>query len=303
MAPRTRPDPFADDPARGWDPGALDLDAYLDALGVTGPLGPDRESVAALHRAHAATLAFANVDVFLGRQVSLDVADIQDKLVARRRGGYCYEHNLLLAAALERIGVRAVGHAARIRADDRFRPATHMLLTMDVQGQRLIADVGFGGGGLREPMPYTLGTETAQGDRGEWAFRIDREEAPGDDGEPRTRVLTARTGDRWADLYSFTDEPSYRTDYAIYSHYLCTHPRSPFRARLIAQRLGDGVNHRLMNTVLSAERPDGTSDSRELGRDEVPEALRDVFGLRLDADDARAAADAAVRVAEARNPR
>lgn len=297
MAPRTRPDPFADDPARGWDSAALDLDAYLDALGLSGPLGPDRESVAALHRAHAATLAFANTDLILGRQVSLDVADIQDKLVRRRRGGYCYEQNLLFAAALERIGVRATGHAARIRVGGRFTPATHMLLSLDVQGRRFIADVGFGGGGLREPMPYTEGVEIAQGDDEEWVFRIDREEAPGDDGEPRTRVLTARTGDRWTDLYSFTDERSYRNDYAIFNHYLCTHPRSPFRARLLALRPGAKGNHRLMNTTLTVERPDGTTDDRELGRDEIPEALHEVFGLRLGSDDARAVADAAVRLA------
>ncbi|MDA2811576.1 arylamine N-acetyltransferase [Nocardiopsis sp. RSe5-2] len=297
MAPRTRPDPFADDPARGWDSDALDLDAYLDALGLTGPLGPDRESVAALHRAHSAALSFANTDVVLGRGVSLDVADIQDKLVARRRGGYCYEHNILLAAALERIGVRAIGHAARIRVGDRFRPATHMLLSMELGGERFIADVGFGGGGLREPMPYAAGAEVAQGDGKEWAFRIDTEEAPGDAAEPRTRVLTARSGDRWTDLYSFTGEPSYRNDYAIFNHYLCTHPRSPFRARLMAQRLGEGVSHRLANTELSTEHPDGTTDTRELTRDEVPEALRDVFGLRLDPEDARAVADAAVRLA------
>ncbi|MDA2803629.1 arylamine N-acetyltransferase [Nocardiopsis suaedae] len=115
--------------------------------------------------------------------------------------------------------------------------------------------------------------------------------APGDDGETRTRVLTTRTGGRWTDLYSFTDALCFRSDYAIFNHYLCTHPRSPFRARLMAQRLGDGVGHRLTNTTLSAERPDGTTDSRELGRDEVPEALWDVFGLRLDPG-------AAVRLAE-----
>ncbi|WP_017557241.1 arylamine N-acetyltransferase family protein [Nocardiopsis baichengensis] len=296
MPPRTRPDPFADDAARGWDSSALDLDAYLDALGISGPLGPDAASAAALHRAHAAALPFANTDVLLGRTVSLDLADIQEKLVRRSRGGYCYEHNLLLAAALERIGIRATGHLGRIRVGGRFTPATHMLLGLDVQGERLIADVGFGGGGLREPMPRAAGSESVQG---EWTYRIDAEESPGEHSQENgTRVLSSRTGDGWTDLYSFTDQPAYRNDYEIFNHYLCTHPRSPFKARLFALRAVGKVRHRLMNTELSAEYPDGTGEARELSRDEVPEALRDVFGVRLDTDDAHAVGDAAVRLAQ-----
>ena len=87
-----------------WDIGLLDLPAYLRRIGHDAAGAPGAATLAALHRAHVATIPFENLDIPLGRGIAVDLESVQAKLVARRRGGYCYEHGLLFAAALERLG-------------------------------------------------------------------------------------------------------------------------------------------------------------------------------------------------------
>ena len=77
----------------------LDLDAYLERIGLTG-----RPSLAQLHRAHLTSIPFENLDPHQGLPVSLEPGDLERKLVTERRGGYCFEQNLLLKAALEALG-------------------------------------------------------------------------------------------------------------------------------------------------------------------------------------------------------
>ena len=80
---------------------AFDFSSYLDRLG----LPDEKSSLAALHRAHATTIVFENVDPSDGRPVVLDVDDLADKMIRRGRGGYCFEHNMLFKAALEKAGL------------------------------------------------------------------------------------------------------------------------------------------------------------------------------------------------------
>jgi N-hydroxyarylamine O-acetyltransferase len=87
-----------------WRADRLDLDAYLRRIAHTGRLAPDGQTLAALHRAHLAAIPFENLDVILGRGISVDLDHVQAKLVARGRGGYCYEHAILFGAALSRLG-------------------------------------------------------------------------------------------------------------------------------------------------------------------------------------------------------
>ena len=99
----------------------LDLDAYLDRIRHAGPRKPDAVTLAALHRAHLAAIPFENLDVVLGPRVSVELDRIQDKLVRGRRGGYCYERNLLFAAVLQRLGYPVQRLLARV-GDDPVRP-------------------------------------------------------------------------------------------------------------------------------------------------------------------------------------
>src|SRR5690606_6183767 len=115
------------------------------------------DTLAAIHVAHPAAMPFENLDPFLGRAVALDLATLEAKLIHGRRGGYCYEQNLLLMQVLRALGFRVGGLAARVlwnRPKDALTPRTHMLLRIDLDGRTWLADVGFGG--LTQTAPLLL---------------------------------------------------------------------------------------------------------------------------------------------------
>ena len=155
-----------------WGADRLDLSAYLHRIGYDRPLDATAETLRALHQAHVATIPFENLDVVFGNAVHVDMDSLQGKLVLRSRGGYCFEHNLLFAAVLDQAGFRVTRLAGRVHmGTDRPRPRTHMLLRVEADGKEWLADVGFGGEGLLEPLPLADGATARQGD---WTYRLER---------------------------------------------------------------------------------------------------------------------------------
>ncbi|GHC97184.1 arylamine N-acetyltransferase [Nocardiopsis terrae] len=260
-----------------WGGGDLDLDAYLSRVGLSGELPPTPDTLAVVHRAHLAAIPFENLNLVLGRSVRLDVPSLTDKMVHHRRGGYCYEQNLLLAAVLDRLGFPLTAFSARVLmgGDGRPRPSTHALLRVAAEGGPWLADVGFGGGGLVEPFPFADGHQVSQGG---WNLRLDRISEVGDE----EWLLRGFNGRRWQNLYSFSTAGNLPQDYGIFSHYLTTHPRSPFGNRLMAARTTGGTRYALTNTTLTVDRVDGTGEVRELALGEVGPVLREVFDIDLD---------------------
>src|ERR1700693_5745426 len=135
----------------------FDLDAYLARIGYSGPRRADVATLRAIHGLQPTAIPFENLDPLLGRPVALDLASLQAKLVGGRRGGYCYELNTLLAAALEALGFLVVRLGARVRwRAPPERPdgaRTHMLLRVDLAEGPYLADVGFCGRAFPPPPP------------------------------------------------------------------------------------------------------------------------------------------------------
>ncbi|PPK71003.1 arylamine N-acetyltransferase [Actinokineospora auranticolor] len=260
-----------------WQSDRLDLDAYLERIGVTGDLPVSPATLTRVNRAHALSLPFENLDVVLGRGVDVDLDAIQAKLVRGGRGGYCYEQNLLYGAAVERLGFTVTRLIARTDLDaPRPRPRTHMTLLVHLDGGTYLTDVGFGNDGPTEPVPLVDGAEVVQsGTR----YRVTREPAPG-------RWLLARHRvDHWFPLYRFTDEPHHQVDVVVANHFISTHPRSPFVGRVYLGRITDDWRLNLNDRVLTLVRPDGAEERSEVTDAEVPALLRERFGLRLSAED------------------
>jgi len=258
-----------------WNGHLLDLDAYLERVGHRLVPGAERiGTLRALHRAHLAAFPFENADIALGRPVPLDVGSLQDKMVRGRRGGYCYEQNLLFAAVLDRLGHRVTGLAARVLALRRGGDVPRLHAVLLVDGEWLV-DVGFGCGGLLEPLRLAPGRPVAQGD---WTFRLDR-----------TDVWTLRSlqGDGWAPLYDFTEDPRTPADYAVFHHYLSTHPKSVFTGRLVVQRTDDHARYALTDREFTVTTADGTTRRRTLADGELSATLREVFGLEPPVEDDR----------------
>jgi N-hydroxyarylamine O-acetyltransferase len=247
----------------------LDLEAYLARIGHTGDLGPTIETLTALHREHVLSIPFENLDILLGRPIRLDLESLQAKLVQRRRGGYCFEQNSLFAAVLEHLGFDVVRLAARVRmGDDRSTPRTHMILAADISGTRWLADVGFGGDTLLDPVRFDDEQPVRQG---AWMFQLV------DEGD--VRVLRGHRADGWFDLYAFTEEPQLPVDFEVGNHYTSTWPRSPFVTKVVVQRSGLDERWMLIDDELSVERPEGAERWKVASPEERLSILADRFDL------------------------
>ncbi len=261
----------------------IDLDAYLRRIGVADEIGPDPASLHTLHVAHLDRIPFENVDVRLGRPIRLDAESLHGKLVARQRGGYCFEQNTLFAAALRKIGFDVDTLEARVRPRDGTGPypRTHMTLRVRVDGLDCLADVGFGSFGPLHPVPLD-GSVSRQPD-GEYAVQ---EESEG------TLVLRCRTDDGgWHDQYAFTLAPALPVDFQVANHYTSTFPESAFVNTLTVQRSTVAGRYVLRGCVYQT-RHGAEVDEREVSADEAVELLSDPFGLDVSEEEAaRAFAD------------
>src|SRR5574337_1757624 len=142
----------------------IDLQAYLERIGVRTSFAPNLQTLRAIITAHVATIPFENLDPFLGVSPALDIASVQRKLVHDHRGGYCFEQNRLLSDALRAIGFQVTDLAARVlwgQPDAAITARTHMLLRVEVDGRPWLADVGFGGNTPTGPLEFVPDVEQA----------------------------------------------------------------------------------------------------------------------------------------------
>ena len=203
---------------------------------------------------------------------SLEPADLERKLVTGRRGGYCFEHNLLLADVLTTLGMGVETILARVRSDSGTdTPLTHLLLRV-TEGDRVWhADVGLGAHTLLEPIPFGPGGPHEQLG---WSYRVIE--------QGRELVLQIRRGDAWADLYGFVPEPVPRVDIALGNWWTGAHPSSDFvTGLLVARRHADGTRVSLSDRVgltLVHAAPHGRTVT-PVNWPEVPGLLADRFGL------------------------
>ncbi|HWM75330.1 MAG TPA: arylamine N-acetyltransferase, partial [Nocardioides sp.] len=154
--------------ASPWMIQNLDLEGYLGRLGVRAS-APSREALDQLHEAHVRTFTFDNIDVLLGAHPGVGLDAVQRKFVGRGRGGYCFEHATLFAAAAERLGYDVRRHLGRV-GDPGAAPRTHFVVEIVLDGQRLLADPGFGMSVLR-PIVLDDGVEEEQGG---WRYQVRR---------------------------------------------------------------------------------------------------------------------------------
>ena len=255
----------------------LDLQAYFDRIGYRGEASATLETLRALHRLHPQAIPFENLNPLLRWPVQLDIQSLQTKLVSQCRGGYCYEHNLLFKHALERIGFRVTGLAARVLLnlpEDAMRPRSHMLLQVDLHDEIWIADVGFGG--LTLTAPLRLVEHVAQATPHE-PFRLSR--LRGD------YALQAEIRGSWRTLYRFDLQEQFVPDYEMASWYLSNHPESHFVKRLIAARTDVGHRYALANNELAIHEMNTETVRHKLSSaSELRRVLQDTFRIALPQD-------------------
>jgi N-hydroxyarylamine O-acetyltransferase len=249
----------------------LNLAAYLERVEFSGEPRADIATLEALHLAHATHIPFENLDVLLKLPICLDLDSLFTKLVTRRRGGYCFEQNLLFAEVLNQIGFSFSQLAARVRyRSHRIQARTHMLLLVHIADSQWLADVGFGGEGLLLPVPFGTSQPAKQY---AWTYRIVQLD--------KLWVLQTLHSESWHDLYAFDLEPQYLVDYQMANHFTSTHPDSRFVNTLTVQLpLPDG-RRILINREFSIDRGDAGNEQRTITDAELPLILDDTFGIIL----------------------
>ena len=250
----------------------LELGRYLDRIGWGGSTRPTLETLTGLIAAHTARVPFENLDVLLGRPIRLDLEGLQDKLVARKRGGYCFEQATLMGAALDALGFDVARHAARVimlvpRSES---PRTHMFLVVTLPEGPFVVDPGFGKLAPRVPVPLAEGIEVRFGDD---AHRFVRE------GDHWT--LRARVDGEDAPCWTTPLDETHPIDYEMANHFTSTHPSSPFRARLMLRAHSGDARVTVLNRDVSIRRGGESTASTLADRGALRRLLAERFGFDL----------------------
>ena len=260
----------------------FDRDRYLARLGLTALPAPTAAGLRELVRAQLRAVAFENLDVLAGRPISVAPADIVAKILGRGRGGYCFELNGLLGLALTAAGFQATVRLARVSFG---QPApgslSHQVFLVACEGTTWLVDVGFGGPGLAEPVPFVPGTEFVQdGAR----FRLS---AATEVGVQLERLI----GGAWAGIYVVSPLAVLPVDIEVGSHFVSTWERSIFRATFkCARPVADGlaVIKGTDLVVLDAEM-EPVSQRPLGGAGDLAAVMREVFGVQVEPEIASAA--------------
>jgi N-hydroxyarylamine O-acetyltransferase len=248
----------------------MDLEAYLHRIEYDGPREPSASTLRSLHRQHLFTVPFENLDIPLRIPIRLDLPLLYDKIVVRRRGGFCYELNGLFCELLTAMGFQVCMLSARVRRDHGgFGPEfDHMLLKVQLDEPWLV-DVGFGESFVDPIIFHAGGADQVNG----------------------YRYLVSPFGDEWqllredqkgqVPLYCFSDVPRELAGYQPMCQFHQSSSESHFTTSWICSKATPNGRITLANMRLVITRG-GTRDECDLSTEaEVRRCLRDQFGIQL----------------------
>ena len=253
-----------------------DINDYLQRLNYAGSIAPTAETLRQLHLAHLQNVPFENLSIHSSEPIVLDDQALFEKIVSRRRGGFCYELNGLFASLLRALGFEVVKLSARVaNANVEFGPdfdhMTLMVTAPDAPQTRWLADVGFGDC-FNEPLLLDSRRAQQQGAR---AYRI--EEAA----EDHLVLMQREDEGEWTPQYRFTLAAHEYPDYEEMCHYHQTSPESHFtKARICTRLMQEGrltLSAMRFITTINGVREEQTLDSE----DEYQRVLREQFGIEM----------------------
>ena len=246
----------------------MNIDAYLRRVGLKERPAATLAGLVTVHRAHSLAIPYENIDVQLGRPVTIERAAIYEKIVEGRRGGWCYEMNGILGWALGELGfnvLRATGSVMREAAGD-ANNGNHLVLKVEFPEGVYLADVGFGDG-PRDPIKVAPGAFHSAG----FDFSLRRVD------DKWWRLSNDPRGG--APSFDFNLDPADETLLAQKCEFLQTAPVSPFVQNLVAQRHVPRGLEILRGRTIRAIRADGISDRLIADADDLVATLKTVFAL------------------------
>jgi N-hydroxyarylamine O-acetyltransferase len=245
----------------------MDEHTYLERIGYRGSREPSTETLRQLHRAHLLAVPFESLDIHLGQPIVLSLPAFYEKIVERRRGGFCYELNGLFGWLLGRLGFAVTLLSARVFTAAQPGPEFDHLVLLIETGERLLADVGFGDSFLE---PLRLDTEEVSVQHGS-SYRLT--------GSGQERVLQRRQGSDWEPRYVFSLTPRHLAEFSAMCQYHQTSPDSIFRRMSICSLATTGGRITLSNDRLITTTGGVREERVVAGDDEFRALLQDQFGM------------------------
>ena len=242
----------------------MESDHYLRRLQLAGEPGLNAVGLRKLQERHLLTVPFENLDIVVGKSLSLELEDILAKIVDRRRGGLCYELNAAFCWLLRSLGFEVKILSARVAnsAGEWSIPFDHMCLEVRLEKSWLV-DVGFGDGFVH-PLDLDDGNEIKQ--RG-GIFQLV------DDADAKILQRYDRSAMKFMPLYRFGRESCRLEDFREACRHHETAEDSKFRkSSLVMMAAPDG------RIMLSDEMLVLIRNAR---RDEYPIANQDAFKYEL----------------------
>lgn len=244
--------------------------AYFERIGLEIPekIVPDSELLKQLQFAHCTTVPYENLDIIRGIPLSLNEDDLFEKIVIRKKGGFCFELNGLFGWLLRQLGYEVTDVAARyLRGESTIPMRRHRVLIVKATDGLWLADVGIGEVCPRYPLRLEEGKEHSQFDE---CYRFDKAPFLG-------WVLMDRHHGEWRQFYSFTEEPQLIVDFIAPTFYCEKHPDSPFFPdEMFSLKTSEG--RITLDGHIYKEFRNGNVTVKELTKTEFPAAYQK-FGL------------------------
>lgn len=251
-----------------------EIRAYFERIALPPQisLNPNAELLAAIHLRHCLTVPYENIDILNGIPLSLEEKALFDKIVVRRRGGYCYELNGLLSSLLVSLGYSVVSYAARyLRGENELPMRRHRVLRVTTsEGDDYLCDVGIGQASQR--LPLLMKIDIKQEQFGE-IYRLSKDPFLG-------WLLSDLHHGEYRPFYAFTEEPQIEADFIAPSFFCEKHPSSPFiSADMIAIKTMTG---RITLDGNKLRHFDGDNvTERDISASERLSVLKNEFGIEL----------------------
>jgi N-hydroxyarylamine O-acetyltransferase len=260
-------------------PVQIDLDAYFARIGIAPPAGRDAAALETVQRAQRFAIPFENLDILLGRGISLSPDAVFDKLVTRRRGGYCFELNQIFLRALTTMGFEARPLLSRVWIGaTEPQPHTHTLNLVTLDGREWIADAGFGGG-YAPPMPLAASDPIVSSDGVRHRLV---------DGTPHGWMLERDAGSGWQPQYSFTTAPVFTQDLEAGNHWTATRPGTHFTIVRVVSRPDASGFSSIVDTRHTRHAAGTVTEAQIVSADEWRRLAAQSCGLSLSADEVQA---------------
>lgn len=248
------------------------IQAYADRIGISLPIRPDVKHLDQIIYQHQCRIPFENLDVF-DRKItpSLNVYALYDKIVTRKRGGYCFELNALLCHFLRAAGYEAYACSCRIlRGKSFIPPRLHQAILVRIQDTLYYCDVGYGGPQPAGAVPVVSGAQKII--RGETFFM----EQSSNCYWTLSRITSEGMEEK---VIQFTTQIQEAVNFVPINFYCANHPDCVFtQKRLVNLRLPDGSL--ALTDMTFTRRKNGSCTTKELTtQKELEEVLSEQFGI------------------------